>query len=413
MKKKSYAIIKLIVFLVILLTCLVMIHNITKRKYAYQKTEDFFSQEEDFDVLFFGSSHMVNGMLPMQLWKDYGIVSYNMGNHSEYMESTYYNMLLALEETHPKLIVVDTFNMYRYEEIDNSGSFHKTLDAYPLSYKKFLVVKELFKGKDLLSNEMEYLFNFSMYHARWSELVEEDFKNSNTYEKGAESKTSIVSQNRMNNFNSIIAYDKEETDDMQYLRKIIEYCEKNDIKILLTYLPYSASDRNIAISKYVQNICDEYNVNYINFLNMDLVNYNIDFFDKYAHLNVSGARKVTDYIGKYIIENYDIEDQRKNKLYEFWNEDYNEYIDLKIRNLKANEKNLNNYLMLLYGEQDIKYEIKISSKKEIDGILQKLLSNIGNNYQIDDTDFEENQNKTVKITTYDNRNGNLIRTVWF
>ena len=71
--------------------------------------------------------------------------------------------------------------------------------------------------------------------------------------------------------------------------------------------------------------------------------------------------------------------------------------------------------MLLYDEEDIKYEIKISSKRKIEegSTLQKLLANIGNNYQIDDTAFEKNKDKTIKITTYDNRTGKEIDTVWF
>ena len=164
-----------------------------------------------------------------------------------------------------------------------------------------------------------------------------------------------------------------------------------------------------------KKICDEYDVNYINFLSMDVVDYNTDCYDKDSHLNPSGARKVTDYLGQYITENYDIPDQRQNEAYSFWYQDYDEYIDLKIENLEKNKKNLNNYLMLLYDEEDIKYEIKISSKRKIEegSTLQKLLANIGNNYQIDDTAFEKNKDKTIKITTWDNRTGEEIDTVWF
>ena len=66
-------------------------------------------------------------------------------------------------------------------------------------------------------------------------------------------------------------------------------------------------------------------------------------------------------------------------------------------------------------EEDIKYEIKISSKRKIEegSTLKNLLENIGNNYQIDDSSFEKNKDKTIKITTWDNRTGEEIDTVWF
>ena len=72
-------------------------------------------------------------------------------------------------------------------------------------------------------------------------------------------------------------------------------------------------------------------------------------------------------------------------------------------------------MISLFGEKDIKYEIKITSKKKIEegSTLQRLLVNLGNHYEIDDTAFENNKDKTVKITTYDNRDGSEIETLWF
>lgn len=333
--------------------------------------------------------------------------------HGESLAITYYNILLALEKVKPNLIVIDTFPIYWESTIqeEKSGLIHDALDAYPISYTKFLTIKNLFSKENVLEKVFEYLFNFSIYHARWNELNKSDFYLMNEYEKGAKSLVNISKINKISNFESIEIYNKDENDNMRYLRKIIEYCKENGIEILPVFIPYYALDYQISTSKYVQKICDEYNVNYINFLNMDIANYDIDFADT-SHLNVSGARKVTDYIGKYIIENYDIPDQRENHYYNHWYKDYNEYIDYKIRRLQDNKNNLNKYLMLLYGEKDIKYEIKVSSKREIKegSTLFNLLKNLGNNYEIDDNVFED---KTIKITTWDKRNGSLINTLWW
>ena len=48
----------------------------------------------------------------------------------------------------------------------------------------------------MLDNSFEFLLNFSMYHKRWSELTEEDFKNMNQYEKGAESRINVEKPNK-------------------------------------------------------------------------------------------------------------------------------------------------------------------------------------------------------------------------
>ncbi len=418
MKKRIYAIIKVIIFLFILLICLDIICNITKRKFAYKKSADFFSQKENFDVLFFGSSHMRNSASPMELWNEYGIVSYNLGSGGATIAISYYNLLLACKETKPKMIVIDTYGIERDYKINSdnfTNSMHDTFDPYPLSYTKYLAIKDLCGKEKLMDYAMEFLFNFSIYHTRWNELEAEDFKNTKEYEKGAVSRINVAKPKKMSKFDLIDAYKGEETINVKYLRKIIEYCRENNIEVLIMYAPFPARNEDIATSKYVQTLCNEYNVNYINFLNMNVVDYNIDCYDRNSHLNVSGARKVTDYLGHYIMENYDILDQRENKNYSFWNEDYNHYIDMKISSLRKNKQSLNNYLMLLYGEKDIKFEIRLSSKKKIEegSTFQRLLANLENNYQIDDTAFEDNQDKTIKITIYDNRVGKEIETVWF
>lgn len=353
----------------------------------------------------------------MELWNDYGIVSYNLGNYSERIVTTYYNMLLALKYTEPKLVVIDACLASSTEKIRNDKKEHlyNMLDSYPISYTKYEAIKDLFNNENVLDNEINFLFNFSLYHSRWNELTKEDFINDNNKAKGAETMISISTPNEMSNFNNVNTYSGKETINMQYLRKIIEYCKENKIEVVITYLPYPAVDKDIGISKYVQTICEEYNVKYLNFLDINVVDYNTDCYDSNSHLNPSGARKVTEYLGQYIMENYDIPDQRQNEAYSFWYQDYDEYIDLKIENLEKNKKNLNNYLMLLYDEEDIKYEIKISSKRKIEegSTLKNLLENIGNNYQIDDSSFEKNKDKTIKITTWDNRTGEEIDTVWF
>ena len=416
-RKIINGIIKIVTFFLLFFLCFQVVYNVTKRKKAYRDKNDFFNQEENFDVLFFGSSYMGDSVNPMELWNNYGIISYNMWNSAERVAATYYNILLALKQTSPKLIVVDVSQIYTEEKIDYKlkEHMHNTFDPYPISYTKYRAIKDLYSEYDTREMLFEFLFNFSIYHARWDELSKGDFYNEKSYTKGSQILANINIPKELFDYDLIDVYSKEENVNMQYLRKIIEYCKENQIEILLTFMPQIDRKIKVEVSKYAQIISEEYNVNYINFMNMDIVNYNIDIADNYSHLNFSGSMKITDYIGKYIIENYDIKDQRNNKAYKFWYEDYNEYIDYKISNLKKNQNNLNNYLLLLYGESDIKYEIKVSSKKEIEkgSTLYNLLANIDNNYTIDDNVFLEKTDKSIQITTWDKRDGKLISRLYW
>ena len=152
-RKAIKSIIKLIVFLSILLICLNVISDVVKRKDAYKKSADFFEQKEDFDVLFFGNSHIYNGVFPMELWNKYGIVSYNMAQSAASIGISYYNMLLACEKHKPKMVVIDAYYIAKNEKIRSDNitlPMHNTFDVYPVSYTKYQAIKDLFDGKNLL-----------------------------------------------------------------------------------------------------------------------------------------------------------------------------------------------------------------------------------------------------------------------
>ena len=65
-------------------------------------------------------------------------------------------------------------------------------------------------------------------------------------------------------------------------------------------------------------------------LNLDRDRFDFDWTtdsrDGGNHLNTRGARKVTQFIGKYLKEHYDLTDHRGNPNYSVWHEDYKEYL---------------------------------------------------------------------------------------
>lgn len=81
MKKIVSAIFSFLAVVVLIVWGLGLLSDITERKESKNKFGNFYQQEEDYDVLFLGSSHILNGVFPMELWRDYGIVSYNLSGH--------------------------------------------------------------------------------------------------------------------------------------------------------------------------------------------------------------------------------------------------------------------------------------------------------------------------------------------
>ncbi len=322
------------------------------RKGSYVKNEDFYSYEGDYDVLFLGTSHVVMGVSPMELWKDYGIVSYNLANHGQWIPIDYWVLKNALDYTKPKLVVLDI----RAIDIENNkvspehaAQTHESFDRMPLSRNKIAAIYDLFpKGE-----RMEYLFDFSIYHTRWKEIDQTFFEEAlPSEEKGADlDNSNNFDQTKIYELKPPKIYDKSEmnageTVGKEYLRKIIELCREEGIEILLTSLPYAP---NHAYQKWLnsaQAIADEYGVPYLDMIVEDtFVNYHTDFFDE-DHLNSSGAKKTTKELGRYLKENFDLPDHRDGEAAEKWNQDYEDYKAHKVEALKL-QKSLDTYLMLL------------------------------------------------------------------
>lgn len=406
MKKVWKHIISCVVVGCLLVAVLGYLTNLMERKNSYAKYKEFFDQEENFDVLFMGTSHVINGVYPMELWDDYGIISYNFGGHANQIPTTYWVMRNALDYTTPQLVVVDCWGLSSdIKGYDAFSYLHLSLDAFPLSTTKVQAVWDLLddpvmdemvasgttRESDEPRTKIGLVWDYSVYHSRWNEIGQRDFEPSGSIEKGAEIRTNV----NPGVLNKIDQGKKFEQDSVgvEYIYRTIEECQSRGIDILLIYLPFPAGEQSQMEANRVYDIAEKYQINYINFLDMDVVDYQTDCYDADSHLNPSGARKVTEYLGQYITENYDVDDQRKNQEYSFWHEDYNEYQSLKLNHLRSQES-LMNYLMLLSGDRvDVVLAIRNTDIFKNQDYLN-LLSNLGVNIAElgDNTDFIMIQN---------------------
>jgi hypothetical protein len=152
-------------------------------------------------------------------------------------------------------------------------------------------------------------------------------------------------------------------------------------------------------------------VDYINFLETDVVNYDVDCHDSYSHLNASGARKVTDYLGDYMQTTYGITDHRGTAEYAAWDEDYADYLAYKTEKLQEKES-LKNYLMLL-ADKDYSFCIYVKNdsgmwKDEVP--YGELFENLAWGNPLDGLSEAIEQGKEYLVVV-DNDAGNVIECV--
>lgn len=376
---------------VLIIMCLLMsglyyIQQLTRVKTAATRDmsySTFFDYAEDYDVLYFGTSHVMYGINPLEIWNEYGITSYNWGSPTCTLPSTYWKLRNVLNYETPKLVVIDCYRSIWFYKTYNKYRMHEAFDAFPLSYTKWMAINDLMKDKAKMEDSRIYtdsdrysvLFPFCDYHTRWEELQERDFESEFVDTKGCEFEINVAEPNEISDTSEKFEITKNMVG-VTYLERIIEECQNRNIPLLLTYLPYPTDETCKKESNMIQDVADKYGVNYVNFTNLDVVNYQTDYSDPDSHMNTSGQKKVSEYLGEYILINYEIEDRRDSTIADRWNDWYEEYKEYEDGFIKS-QNDLNTYLMLLYNSSnDIIIDLHENAIVS-NNVYKDLLSNVG------------------------------------
>lgn len=363
---------------VVLLVCLSLgglhiLSTVTERKDSRAKYAAFFEATQDLDVLYLGTSHVLNAFFPMELWKDFGVTSYNLAGHSSTMALNYWVLMNALEYTSPRLVIIDCYGACLEEKCTSVDYVHLSLDAFPLTRTKLAAINDLFDADS--GRRFDFIWDFSVYHSRWKELTSEDFKTPTSPEKGADSRVGVAVPAVSAPSAKVLDVLPDNTG-ISYLRRIAEECRARGIDVLLTYLPFPAGEHEWMEANYISGFAAAHGLDYINFLGTDVVSFDTDCYDAASHLNPSGARKTTRYLGEYIRANYGLPDRRGDEAYSSWNADYSAYLALK-RGLLTGQNELAVWLMLLSGADiDSFVCIPAGSPALADERIQKLITNL-------------------------------------
>ena len=308
-------------FLAVLIAVLSVNSALLEQKYSKAVMGGFYELEEDsVDVIFAGSSHMLNGVLPMKLWENYGFTSYNIGQHGQRLNMTYYYIKEAIKKQHPKVVVVDLYYAFESQINDDAANLHKSVDNLQWGASKIGAIMNA-APKSL---RLELFYNMFLYHTRWNELEKEDFLYLTERPYNNTGGTELRWGNVEFTSPNVIPADqtKELTEDtVEALEKIVNLAAKNNVELVFTVFPYIAEDDYQACYNMAGQILQAAGQHYVNLMyRMDElgIDFSKDFYDS-EHLNPAGAEKVTDYFGRYLKENFQLEDNRQKEEYAGWN----------------------------------------------------------------------------------------------
>lgn len=327
---------------------------------------------QSLDVLFLGASTVRNGMSPMQMFEEYGFTGYSRAT-SVQAPVISYNLLLETMETQSlKAVVIDaTALVQKTDNVEEmEGKYHEAIDYMPMSKYKWNIISSITEKEGY--SPLDFLFPVYRYHDRWSELEKQDF----TYQswrkdypyKGQYPILTIrkyafaddymkegVLQDTNHELNNESAY---------YFDQIAEICSANGIEMVIVKTPVSSWDW--AKHDLVEKYAGLSGAAFIDF-NVPSLQEEIgfdpasDFCDDGRHPNITGARKMSSYVGKYLADSCSLADRRAVKGYEKWQEDSKLYERLLYGRNIMEETNLISYLEMVNREG---YTVVIASRND-------------------------------------------------
>ena len=279
-------------------------------------------ESQNKQVLLLGSSHMTQGVYPMELYEQQGIVSYNAASGAQTMASSYLMLSYALKQSDLEVCVLDVSSLFYTEEADKQLDIRMryVIDALPLCREK-LELARIYAG---LSEEKpaeafwSALFPILQYHSRWDELEMEDFSSffslPDYHNMGAymcaysvpgrwsqEAVNALAEAMSQSDTAITVTYENGQTtlttqeaplytaeipqENLEWLLKIRDLCAQHGCQLLLTKVPclYGPNEVDLGLQEET------------------------DTMDGGAHLNYLGAQKVTAYLGSYLKERYQLE----------------------------------------------------------------------------------------------------------
>lgn len=331
-------------------------------------TAEYYEENTDHDVILIGDCEVYENIDPIYLWSNYGITSYIRGNAQQLAWQSYYMLEDTLRTETPKVVIYNV-QALTYAEPQREEYNRMALDGMRWSDTKRKAIRaSMCEGEEF----MDYVFPLLRYHSRITKLTKEDltyfWKPRKISHNGYYMRTDVlpVSESDVADATWLLGDQEEETEEteeeeteeeediedpwaevegaeeevetdfipatsleeegepfgsfpMEYLDKIRSLCEEKGIQLILMKAPSLAPQWRNSDNQQVLDYAEKYQLPYINFyelLEETEIDYETDTYDGGLHMNLSGADKLSKYLGNVLADEYQIKDHRGESVYE-------------------------------------------------------------------------------------------------
>lgn len=400
--------IKFLTSIIIISLTIVRLGNVLAANYDGNKSMiSFYKMERNTaDVIFYGSSHIYAGVNTVDLWDDYGIAGYNLSGSMQTLWNTYYNMEESLKYQSPQMMVVDLYGLLIQDEYSGASNVIKNVSSMRFSLNKIENIWNSVPHEEFLS----YLASYPLTHDSYRELKQENYDREidsvgGKWYKGYKPSYGVTGYNELphisNNDEKKIPTEK----NRKYLDKITQLAQKHRIQLAFIIVPYEGvTDEEQKMYNWAKNYVEE---NEILFLdgNMKLVEMGFDPAADYAeasHLNYYGSCKFTEYLGKWLKDNCNLEDHRGENKWNSWQKYSNCWAAYNQNRELAQCADINTYLEKIRQREDYLVIVSLDNNYKGNPYVQPLEELLGSNpYELGSFASIVLENNTVIYQTPD------------
>lgn len=308
-------------------TVAVILFSCTYKVFSWKDTgggylssmKTFYGLERDVvDVLFLGSSHCYCSINPAVLWEKYGIAAFSLSISGQDLASSYHCMKEALKTQQPRVVCVEMYytNFHGYQI---KGNMYRNLLGYQISQNFADAVGDIAEAEEV----RELLLKWPIIHTRYAELTEKDFRQDEMMRTYIGHAGGFYGEN----IGEISVYQGEEQiaigeEEEIWLERIFDLAEEKGVELCFFLAPFGADEETQMRYRYVESLAEAHQVPFLNLiaLHQELgLDVEQDFTDT-GHTNSYGALKVSDHLGGYLSERYELQDRRGDERYRLWEE---------------------------------------------------------------------------------------------
>ena len=282
---------------------------------------EYYDEEHDHDVVFIGDCEVYETFTPALLWEEYGINSYVRGSAQQLIWQSYYLLEETLKYETPDVVIFNILSM-KYNVPQKEAYNRMTLDGMKWSASKVNSIQA-----SMMKNEkfLDYVFPILRYHTRITALERDDFKyffhRDKVTHNGYYMRVDIKPAENIPKGRPMADYSFGETA-YEYLDKMTALCKEKGVQLILvkapSLYPYWYDQWEVQMEEYAK----ENELVYINFLELVYecgLDFTTDTYDAGLHLNLSGAEKVTKWLGEFLSKEVGLANRRgEEKLETVW-----------------------------------------------------------------------------------------------